>query len=348
MRRRDHEEPGSLTNGVTCVGNYNPRSGIGQAATDNARVIETMFPVDRVTQGPGKYRLHYYHGMPQEELPSWMGDFPNTAYWMVETTAIHPHFKRSAQTHTEIWTGSTASKLSIETLNVDTPVVVVPHIVPVPERKARVRDYKKKFRVFTAMAPPTSRKNPEGVLKAFKKAFPISKYRDTVELVFKFRTPEHTFRHLCKALADNDPRVTFLFEEMGRDELFGWYTNSDAYISLQRGGAFELHCAEAAAFGLPIITTRVGGVTDYLEDSFSKLIDGTVAPFDGEHKVNSGGTWIEPDVSLAAQALREYYDMPESERTLIREASRASIADKLSEARVKSIFHERISILLSK
>jgi glycosyltransferase involved in cell wall biosynthesis len=345
MRRRELLEPEApIKGGVTCVGNYNPRSGIGQAASDNARLIETMFPVDRVLKGPGKYHLHYYHGMPQEEPEQWVREYPTAAYWMVETTAIHPDFRHSADCYAEIWTGSNASKLSIETLGTNTPVVVVPHVVPVPHRRSRDRG--KRFRIFTAMAPPTSRKNPEGVLKAFRKAFPISKYRDSVELVFKFRTPEHTFRHLCKALADNDPRVTFLFEEMGRDELNGWYANSDAYISLQRGGAFELHCAEAAASGLPIITTKVGGVTDYLDESFARLINGVEVSFDGEHKVNSGGTWIEPDINQAASALREYFDMPQSERSLIRDASRQSISEKLSEERVKSIFKERITRLI--
>jgi glycosyltransferase involved in cell wall biosynthesis len=133
---------------------------------------------------------------------------------------------------------------------------------------------------------------------------------------------------------------------MGRDELNGWYANSDAYISLQRGGAFELHCAEAAASGLPIITTKVGGVTDYLDESFARLINGVEVSFDGEHKVNSGGTWIEPDINQAASALREYFDMPQSERSLIRGASRQSISGKLSEERVKSIFKERITRLI--
>lgn len=341
MRRRDYDEPKQpIKGGVTCVGNYNPKSGIGQAAQDNAKMIESMYPIQRTTGGPGRYRCHYYHGMPQEENPQWVIDYPTVAYWMVETTAIHPDFRRSAQQLQEIWTGSSASKLSIETLNITTPVHVVPHLVPVPAREARDRG--KKFRVFTAMAPPTSRKNPEGVIKAFKKAFPISRYRDSVELIFKFRTPEHTFRHLMSCLSDHDPRITFLFDEMGREELFGWYANSDAYISLQRGGAFELHCAEAASFGLPVITTRVGGVTDYLDDSFAWLIDGKSVPFDGEHKVNSGGSWIEPDLQLAANALLETYDLSAKKRRDIREISRNIISSKLSEPVIKSILKERL------
>lgn len=344
MRRRDNEILLPIKGGVTCVGNYNPMSGIGQAACDNASMIESMFPIERTTGGPGKYRFHYYHGMPQEEPFPWIYEYPTASYWMIETTAIHKDFLRSADSLKEIWTGSTSSKLSIETLKTKTPVYVIPHLVPVPTTKARDRG--KVFRIFTAMAPPTSRKNPEGTIKAFKLAFPISKYRNSVELIFKFRASDHTFRHLCSCIADNDPRIKFLFEEMGRDELFGWYANSDMYISLQRGGAFELHCAESAAFGLPIITTRVGGVTDYLDDSFARLIDGDIVSFDGEHKVNSGGTWIEPNLQLAANALREFYEMSQTERSVIREESRASIESKLSANIIKRLLKDRISSLI--
>lgn len=342
MRRREDEQQRNLPNGVSCIGSYRLESGIGQAATDNARLIESMFPVERTQNGPGKYRVNYHHGMPPMDVPEWTNGVISTSFWMVETTKIHPLWEESANAFTEIWTGSHASKKAIESLPSHSPVYVIPHYVPVP--KIPSRDRGDKFTVFTAMAPPLSRKNPEGAIRAFQIAF--EGYTD-VELIVKLRTNEHTFRHLTKALANGDPRITFLFDEMPRNVLSWHYRNCDAFLSLQRGGGFELHCAEAASFGLPVITTRVGGVLDYLDDEFAHLIDGKVIPFDGEHLVNAGGTWIDPDLYDAAEALLKVYNYSDERRKEVREKARKSVAEKLSESVVRNALAERINYLLT-
>lgn len=332
----------NLPDGVSCIGNYKLESGIGQAATDNARLIESMFPIERTQSGPGRYRVNYHHGMPPMDAPSWTEGVISTSFWMVETTKIHPLWEESANAFTEIWTASKACKQAIESLPSHAPVYVIPHYVPVPRSAARART--DKFRVFAAMAPPLSRKNPEGTIRAFQIAF---EGRDDVELVLKLRTDNHTFQHLTKALANDDKRITFLFNEMSRTELFWHYRNSDVFLSLQRGGGFELHCAEAAAVGLPVISTRVGGVTDYLSDDFAHLIGGKVVPFDGEHLVNAGGTWIEPDLFDAAEALLKVYGYGDSQRALVAQLSRKNIAEKLGEETVKEALRERITHLLT-
>ncbi len=50
------------------------------------------------------------------------------------------------------------------------------------------------------------------------------------------------------------------------------YENADVYISLHRGGAFELNCLEALCYGLSLLATRAGSILDYCNDENAHLV----------------------------------------------------------------------------
>lgn len=52
------------------------------------------------------------------------------------------------------------------------------------------------------------------------------------------------------------------------------YSNCDVFLALHRGGAFELHCLEALAYGLPVLAPNYGAVLDYLTEQNATLIEG--------------------------------------------------------------------------
>jgi glycosyltransferase involved in cell wall biosynthesis len=56
-------------------------------------------------------------------------------------------------------------------------------------------------------------------------------------------------------------------------DLASLYVNCDVLLSLHRGGAFELNCAEAAAYGLPVVTPRHGCVLEYLDERTAHFVD---------------------------------------------------------------------------
>ncbi len=105
-------------------------------------------------------------------------------------------------------------------------------------------------------------------------------------------------------------------------DLASLYANSDCLISLHRGGAFELHCAEAMAYGLPVVATRHGCVLDYLNDGNAWLVDvdgpASVYPSGDDHC----GTGAVAGVDAACRKIREVL----SDREAAQQRSRAAMA----------------------
>lgn len=69
------------------------------------------------------------------------------------------------------------------------------------------------------------------------------------------------------------PNVLIINEWLCPADLASLYTYSDLLVSLHRGGGFEMNCAEALGYGLPVLTTRYGCVLDYLTEQNATLVD---------------------------------------------------------------------------
>lgn len=69
------------------------------------------------------------------------------------------------------------------------------------------------------------------------------------------------------------PNTLIVNEWLCPSDLASLYSNSDVFVSFHRGGAFEMHCAEALGYGMPVVTTRYGCVLDYLNDGNAWLAD---------------------------------------------------------------------------
>jgi len=72
-------------------------------------------------------------------------------------------------------------------------------------------------------------------------------------------------KNLCKALNIND-QVTFV-GEVPQDELFNWYSKGDIFVYPSLYENFGQPILEAAAAGLPIISTSVGVARELITDN---------------------------------------------------------------------------------
>jgi glycosyltransferase involved in cell wall biosynthesis len=100
------------------------------------------------------------------------------------------------------------------------------------------------------------------------------------------------------------PNVALVEGWLGEADLASLYLSCDVLLSPHRGGAFELSCAEAAAYGLPVVATRFGGVTDYLTDDAAALVDPSGTELLDPPGTDVAGLGAIPDLEAMVAAVR--------------------------------------------
>ena len=160
------------------------------------------------------------------------------------------------------------------------------------------------------------RKNPEGILKAFAMALGD---KTNAKVVFK------TMRaNKCKAMSDRlhalanslglSSKLITIDDFIPQEDLVNLTNACDVYMSLHRGEGFGLGIAEAMSLGKAVIVTDYSSTTEFCNSGNSipipyKMV--AVPPdqvdVDAYHHVT---LWAEPDISFAANALKELYRNP--------------------------------------
>ena len=189
------------------------------------------------------------------------------------------------------------------------------------------------------------RKNPEGAIRAFARAF---KDKPTAKLVFKTMNatmfPERTqsIGQLAKSLDISDRFMT-INDYIPTADLYGLTNACDVYLSLHRGEGFGLGIAEAMSLGKPVVVTDYSSTTEFCNRDNSITIPYSVKPVPDNLSINPYylfvKSWPEPDIDAAANALRLLYEN-EALRKKLGENARAFIAEHFSlENFKKSINH---------
>lgn len=159
-----------------------------------------------------------------------------------------------------------------------------------------------------------SRKNPDGVVRAFLAAFPTG--QEKVALVIKTHGPttvqsdaESEMIAICKA----DSRITIFEEYLDRDDLLTLIKSCDCFVSLHRAEGFGLGIAEAMAMSKPVITCGYSGFADMIPRDAAYIIPyKMVGVKEGQYVVHNDQQWAEPDENAASSAFREVYTGRES------------------------------------
>jgi len=156
-----------------------------------------------------------------------------------------------------------------------------------------------------------ARKNPIGLITAFRDAFP--RRNDGVALVLKPSNVDRVGDRMRPLLAaiDGDPRITVIDRYLARDEIFGLESVVDSYVSLHRSEGFGLGLAEAMFLGKPVIGTAYSGNLAFMNASNSFLLDYQLVPVGaGEYPYPEGQVWAEPDRDQAIEVMRRLVDDP--------------------------------------
>ena len=174
------------------------------------------------------------------------------------------------------------------------------------------------------------RKNPLGLIEAFKRAF---KPGEGPQLLVKSFNGDYKPQRLelVQAAAAEHPDVHVVDRYVSTEDRDALVAGCDCYVSLHRAEGFGLTLAEALARGKPVIATGFSGNTDFMTEENSFLVDYTLARVgkDGEN-YPPDGHWADPDLDHAAELMRQVYRDQEGARARARaggpRAARAAVA----------------------
>jgi len=250
----------------------------------------------------------------------------------------------------EIWAASRFIRDAVSRKS-PAPVVVIPPVVRLSSSRHHSKTQlglPERRYLFLAMFDASSvlqRKNPLGVLRAFKKAFAGND--PSVGLIMKFNNPDNG-QPLPPALGEEiagQENVFVIDRIMDRDEVNSLIRLSDCFVSLHRSEGFGLGPAEAMSLGKPSIITNWSGNTDYMTPDNSIGIDYELVKLGQDYgPYQAHQFWAEPDLEQAAYWMKKIFKDSELAKRIGRLAQE-TIDSRFSPTAVGRIIQDRLETI---
>jgi glycosyltransferase involved in cell wall biosynthesis len=274
-------------------------------------------------------------------------------YWFWELPEIPDNWISAFSVVDEVWVGS---RFVQDAVSMKSPVPVFR--VPVPVRLCPTDKFsrqsfslpERQF-LFLSMSDTHSqlaRKNPLGVVRAFKKAFPGED--EGVGLILKINNfnSVHADREAIDLIGEEiqgHRNIYLLDRDLTRAEIDSLLAVSDCFISLHRSEGFGLGPAEAMSLGKPAILTNWSGNTDYMTNHNSIGIDYQLIPVGKQYgPYEPGQLWADPDLDHAAYWMKKVAQDPELAKR-IGLLGQETIRSEFSPEAVGKLIHKRLSYL---
>ena len=322
-----------IPGGVNLVGYYGAETGVGEGARSNLRIIQaTGLPfsvsnridprssnIEALPESVGETNPYYANLITinadglvpfAQKYSSYLRGHFNIGYWAWELSEFPREWAKSFGYLDEIWTPSRFTRDSIASSS-PVPVRVVPHALdpntannaPVDRTRFQLRPDTFVFLFYFDFESYLERKNPFGLIEAFKRAFGS---RDDVLLLIKsVHGTAHPEALALLQKAAIGLNVRFFDTILSRSDKHKLMMAADCYVSLHRSEGFGLTMAEAMMCGKPVIATAYSGNVDFMSDEDSFLVPYrrvTIRRSSGPYK--AGYHWADPDLDCAADAMR--------------------------------------------
>lgn len=237
--------------------------------------------------------------------------------WHWELPEFPEEFANGFDYVQELWAPTTFIQ-EIMSKRQKVPVVRIPHGIHVDVNPELNRDAfglphdRFLFYMMYDLQSYTQRKNPKGVIQAFKMAF--EKDDPNVGLVLKINNPNYKPDDLeaLMELIQGCNNIFIINRVLTRIEVYSLLNCTDCYVSLHRAEGFGLGLAEAMFLGKPVIGTNWSGNTDFMNAENSCPVDYQLARvgYDwGPYRADQ--IWADPDLGQAAGFMRNLVQNPE-------------------------------------
>lgn len=357
--------------GVNLAGYINSEKGMGEAVRSDVRSLQQtnipfvlnnfidsgsinneMMSANFSTRNPYQVNLIHVNADQTSEFikqkgQSYLMNHYNIGYWAWELSQFPEEWCNSFQYFDEIWVPSGFVQDSVARVS-PIPVVRIPHSIAESGNEAPLFD-RQHFGIpqdifvflfifdFDSFA---ARKNPYGIVKAFKKVF---KGKDNTILVLKCSHSNHYPEDYQTLMAmSGDENIKVINNVISREELNALLSHTDCFVSLHRSEGFGLTIAEAMSMGKPVIATSYSGNMDFMTQGNSFPVKYNLIEIDQDYgPYKKGWIWAEPDLEHAASLMRYVYDNQE-ESALVGQVAREYIRKYYSPSAVGEIYKDRL------
>jgi glycosyltransferase involved in cell wall biosynthesis len=225
----------------------------------------------------------------------------------------------------EIWVPSTHNKEAYIKAGLrNKHIEVIPHGADVSLYNPDVKplDYNRGAFNFGSVFDWTERKNPVALIRAYYNSF--FKGEDvtlTIRTFWRFpieKTREYITSEVQKIKSGygtrkDFPKILFWFDTMDEKVLPSFYKSFDCFVLPTRGEGFGLPFIEAMACGVPTIGPEWGGNREFMNETNSVLVSGTVEPINDPMFLRyqpqyANQKWFSIDEVALSKAMRWVYD----------------------------------------
>lgn len=327
-----------MASGVDVVGFFSGEFGLGEAGRLLVKALRSVnYPVSTLlTTVPNHRNSHYFPtdnvfrhdaaiiSTNASEIPGVYNQFGIEPFrsryvigqWFWELEEFPQQHHMGYQHVNELWAPTkfiqaSLSKYAPEHVKVThMPLPLLPPKVneEVERKNFNISDDRFMFLFTFDFCSSTARKNPYGVLEAFKKAF---KENEGPILVVK-SVNDKTFPNALGNLmvhAEGRRDIIFFSEHFDHAIVSSLRNLCDCYVSLHRSEGLGLTISEAMCLGKPVIATGYSGNMDFMNENNSipipweyTLAGPNAFPYQADAR------WAEPNLDEAAKAMRYVYE----------------------------------------
>lgn len=246
----------------------------------------------------------------------------NICGWQWELPKWPERWQRLMEMPDEIWAQSRFLQVMFSQAT-DRPVVYVPSAVDIPCFEPKARQYfglpEQPFAFLSVFDCNAwyQRKNPLAAVRAFQLAFPLAERG--VQLIVKMMNsrPEVLEHQELMRLAAMDDRIVVIDQFLTREDMLALLNCANVFVSLHRSEGFGRVVAECMLLGKPVISTNYSGSTDFAHAGTAYVVDGPLIPLkEGDYADHAGQYWMDPDIELAATAMKRCLENPEDTATM--------------------------------
>jgi glycosyltransferase involved in cell wall biosynthesis len=294
-----------------------PHADVGEVATASRRAHPFAFVTPAQAHHPVNVLCLNADMLPafaQRAGPGFFADRRTVGFWFWEVTTVPSWLLGSLALVDEVWVASAHVAAAFAPVSAK-PVIRMPLPIPIPPAALEPLPP-------TWPAAPTflfafdhlsvfARKNPLGVVEAFRRAFPRpGNGRSLVVKSINGHQAPETHARLVEAAAGR-PDIELFDGYVSAGQMRAMTAACVAYVSLHRAEGFGLTMAQAMACGRPVIATGYSGNLDFMTPFNAYLVDHRlVAVGDGAPPYPPEAEWAEPDLDHAAWSMRRVLERP--------------------------------------
>jgi glycosyltransferase involved in cell wall biosynthesis len=325
--------------GLNVVGYLCDETGVGEAARASLKALhDRNFPVAYTIVSSDAYRkddhsiLHLPEGHPHtfnclyvnpdqvqvvySELGAefFKGKY-NIGYWHWELSRLPEEWQDRFQYFDEIWVASNFVQNAVAQASPIPVITIGNHVERRPvtyftRRQLELPDDKFLFLFVFDMLSFIERKNPFGVIEAYRRAFGY--HSSDTTLVIKVTNLDQFPQHR-EPLEQAIKSVSGILLDgyLDRNVLNGLFHITDAYVSLHRSEGFGMTIAEAMYLGKPTIATAYSSNIDFMNVANSYPVGYQLVELEQDYgPYKKGQVWADPDLDQAAANMRQVFEHP--------------------------------------